>query len=128
MPVCAHIDLYYEAGGYTGKVYHCKICGYIGALIVEADEEMARAIRRITSIRRRHEADPPSATEYRHEFIPHSSKVGMNLQFVVIMLVDWKETAESLYSLWDTSKEQPMPGQRLSEQSRRMGLCGTSAA
>jgi len=34
-----------EAGGYTGKVYHCKNCDYMGALIVEADEEMARAIR-----------------------------------------------------------------------------------
>lgn len=44
-PVCGGSDLYYEAGGYTGKVYHCKICGYIGALIVEADEEMARAIK-----------------------------------------------------------------------------------
>jgi hypothetical protein len=32
-------------GGYTGKVYHCKNCDYMGALIVEADEEMARAIR-----------------------------------------------------------------------------------
>ena len=44
-PVCGGSDLYYEAGGYTGKVYHCKNCGYIGALIVEADEEMARAIK-----------------------------------------------------------------------------------
>ncbi len=44
-PVCGSTYLYYEAGGYTGKVYHCKNCGYIGALIVEADEEMARAIK-----------------------------------------------------------------------------------
>jgi rubrerythrin len=44
-PVCGSTDLYYEAGGYTGKVYHCKNCGYIGVLIVEADEEMAKAIR-----------------------------------------------------------------------------------
>lgn len=44
-PVCGSTDLYYETGGYTGKVYHCKNCGYIGALIVEADEEMAKAIK-----------------------------------------------------------------------------------
>jgi RNA polymerase subunit RPABC4/transcription elongation factor Spt4 len=44
-PVCGSADLYYEAGGYTGKLYHCKRCDYMGALIVEADEEMARAIR-----------------------------------------------------------------------------------
>jgi uncharacterized Zn finger protein (UPF0148 family) len=44
-PVCGSPDLYYEAGGYTGKIYHCKICDYIGALVVEADEEMAKAIR-----------------------------------------------------------------------------------
>ncbi|MDD1750853.1 MAG: hypothetical protein LUO89_13380 [Methanothrix sp.] len=44
-PVCGSSDLYYEAGGYTGKIYRCKICDYMGALIVEADEEMARAIK-----------------------------------------------------------------------------------
>jgi len=44
-PVCGSADLYLEAGGYTGKLYHCKNCGYVGALIVEADLEMARAIR-----------------------------------------------------------------------------------
>jgi RNA polymerase subunit RPABC4/transcription elongation factor Spt4 len=44
-PVCGSADLYLEAGGYTGKIYHCKNCDYVGALIVEADEEMARAIR-----------------------------------------------------------------------------------
>jgi len=27
------------------KIYHCKVCDYIGALVVEADEEMAKAIR-----------------------------------------------------------------------------------
>ena len=44
-PVCGSADLYYEAGGYTGKTYHCKNCDYMGPLIVEADEEMAEAIR-----------------------------------------------------------------------------------
>ena len=44
-PVCGSADLYYETGGYTGKLYRCKNCDYMGALIVEADEEMARAIR-----------------------------------------------------------------------------------
>ncbi len=44
-PVCGSSELYLEAGGYTGKLYHCKSCDYLGALIVEADEEMARAIR-----------------------------------------------------------------------------------
>ena len=45
-PVCGSSELYLEAaGGYTGKIYHCKNCDYIGALIIEADEEMARAIR-----------------------------------------------------------------------------------
>jgi hypothetical protein len=44
-PVCGSADLYYEAGGYTGKIYHCKNCDYMGALIVEADEEMAAAIK-----------------------------------------------------------------------------------
>lgn len=44
-PVCGSTELYLEAGGYTGKLYRCKSCDYLGALIVEADEEMARAIR-----------------------------------------------------------------------------------
>lgn len=44
-PVCGSSELYLEAGGYTGKIFHCKNCDYIGALLVEADGEMARAIR-----------------------------------------------------------------------------------
>ena len=44
-PVCGCSELYLEAGGYTGKIYHCKNCEYIGALLIEADGEMARAIR-----------------------------------------------------------------------------------
>ena len=44
-PVCGSSELYYETGGYVGKVYHCKNCGYVGPLVVEADEEMAEAIK-----------------------------------------------------------------------------------
>jgi transposase-like protein len=44
-PVCGSSELYLEAGGYTGKIYHCKNCDYTGALVVEADGDMARAIR-----------------------------------------------------------------------------------
>jgi len=44
-PVCGRSELYYETGGYVGKVYHCKDCGYMGALVVEADEEMIKAIK-----------------------------------------------------------------------------------
>ncbi len=44
-PVCGSSEIYYEAGGYTGKLYHCKRCGYIGALVVEADDAMIEAIR-----------------------------------------------------------------------------------
>lgn len=44
-PVCGSPELYYEAGGYTGKVYHCKKCGYIGSFVVEANEEMIETIR-----------------------------------------------------------------------------------
>ena len=44
-PVCGSCELYYETGGAIGKVYHCKDCNYIGALVVEADEEMVDAIK-----------------------------------------------------------------------------------
>lgn len=44
-PVCGSSELYYETGGYVGKVYHCKDCNYIGALVVEADDEMIKAIK-----------------------------------------------------------------------------------
>jgi len=44
-PVCGSSDIYYEAGGYAGKLYHCKRCGYVGALVVEADSAMIEAIR-----------------------------------------------------------------------------------
>jgi len=32
-------------GGYTGKIYHCKICNYMGPLVVEADSEMIKALK-----------------------------------------------------------------------------------
>jgi predicted RNA-binding Zn-ribbon protein involved in translation (DUF1610 family) len=44
-PVCGSSELYYEAGSSIGKVYHCKDCNYIGALVIEADEEMIEAIK-----------------------------------------------------------------------------------
>jgi len=44
-PVCGSSELYYEMGGSIGKVYHCKNCNYVGALVVEADEEMIEAIK-----------------------------------------------------------------------------------
>jgi hypothetical protein len=42
-PVCGNSDLYYD--GYAGAVYHCKECGYMGAFIVEGNEEMVEKIR-----------------------------------------------------------------------------------
>ncbi|NPV61548.1 MAG: hypothetical protein HPY61_02780 [Methanotrichaceae archaeon] len=44
-PVCGSSELYYEMGGYTGKIYHCKNCDYVGPLVVEADEEMIKALK-----------------------------------------------------------------------------------
>jgi hypothetical protein len=44
-PICASSNLYYELGGYTGKIYHCKNCDYIGPLVVEADQKMIEAIK-----------------------------------------------------------------------------------
>jgi hypothetical protein len=44
-PVCGSAELYYEMGGYIGKVYHCKVCDYVGPLVLEADEETAQAIK-----------------------------------------------------------------------------------
>jgi hypothetical protein len=44
-PVCGNADLYYEVGGFAGKIYHCKQCDYVGPLVVEADGNMAKAIK-----------------------------------------------------------------------------------
>lgn len=38
-PQCGSSDLYYEAGMITGKKYHCKRCDYIGAFVIEFEEE-----------------------------------------------------------------------------------------
>ncbi|HOW14430.1 hypothetical protein [Methanosarcina sp.] len=37
--------MYYEVGGYAGAVYHCKECGYVGAFVIEANEEMIEKIK-----------------------------------------------------------------------------------
>ena len=44
-PICGSAKLYYEVGGKIGFVYHCKNCGYIGSFIIEANEEMAQALK-----------------------------------------------------------------------------------
>jgi hypothetical protein len=37
-PRCRSLSIYVETGGYTGNIYHCKKCGYRGALVLEIDE------------------------------------------------------------------------------------------
>jgi len=44
-PICGSAKLYYEVGGKIGFVYHCKNCGYVGSLIVEANEEMVQVLK-----------------------------------------------------------------------------------
>jgi tRNA(Ile2) C34 agmatinyltransferase TiaS len=38
-PRCRSLSIYVESGGYTGNIYHCKKCGYRGALVLEIDED-----------------------------------------------------------------------------------------
>ncbi|UUX93070.1 TFIIB-type zinc ribbon-containing protein [Methanoplanus endosymbiosus] len=38
-PDCNSTNIYIPAGGYTGNYYHCKDCGYEGALVIEYDDE-----------------------------------------------------------------------------------------
>jgi uncharacterized Zn finger protein len=44
-PICGSADLYYEAGGSIGFVYHCKNCGHVSSFVVDANTEMAQTIR-----------------------------------------------------------------------------------
>ncbi len=37
--MCGSTDLYFETGGITGYVYHCKNCDYIGAFVIEEEIE-----------------------------------------------------------------------------------------
>jgi hypothetical protein len=52
-PTCGSPDLYYEAGGVEG-LYHCKYCSYIGSFVIDANEEMARLIRKEYDSEARH--------------------------------------------------------------------------
>jgi len=48
-PECNSTDLYYEIGGITGFIYHCKRCDYIGALVIEEEideDELESMIRK----------------------------------------------------------------------------------
>jgi len=49
-PICGNADLYYEVGGYTGTLYHCKECGYIGVFVIEANKEMIEKSRKTISV------------------------------------------------------------------------------
>ena len=44
-PRCDSTNIYIPIGGYTGNYYHCKDCGYEGALVIEyecEDEDFSR--------------------------------------------------------------------------------------
>jgi DNA-directed RNA polymerase subunit M/transcription elongation factor TFIIS len=45
-PECNSTDLYYEIGGITGFIYHCKRCNYMGPLVIEEefDEDELRSM------------------------------------------------------------------------------------
>lgn len=38
-PVCNSTEVWAITGGYTGRIYQCKRCGYRGALVIEYNEE-----------------------------------------------------------------------------------------
>jgi len=38
-PACGSRDIYPLVGGCIGQVYHCKVCGYRGSLVVECDRD-----------------------------------------------------------------------------------------
>ena len=38
-PNCGSPEIYVETGGMTGNIYHCKKCGYRGALVVEIEKD-----------------------------------------------------------------------------------------
>lgn len=44
-PVCGGDDLHYFLGGAGGWQYQCKGCDYVGAYVIEGDEETARVLR-----------------------------------------------------------------------------------
>jgi hypothetical protein len=45
-PECNSTDMYYEMGGITGIIYHCKRCNYMGPLVIEEeiDEDELQAM------------------------------------------------------------------------------------
>ncbi|MHC1596766.1 MAG: hypothetical protein ACXQT3_00460 [Methermicoccaceae archaeon] len=45
-PVCGSAEVYEVAGGYVGNIYRCKRCGYSGALVIEANEKLARELEK----------------------------------------------------------------------------------
>lgn len=45
-PICGRSDLFYEMGAVIGMIYHCNNCNYVGPLIVEANEEMIKELKK----------------------------------------------------------------------------------
>lgn len=39
-PMCSSADIFYENALLTGYQYHCKKCGYVGALVLEEDYDI----------------------------------------------------------------------------------------
>ncbi len=43
-PKCGSSEIDFYAGALTG-VYHCKRCGYVGAIIIEEDDPLSKEKR-----------------------------------------------------------------------------------
>jgi len=37
--MCGGTSVIYKTGGYGGMIYRCKDCGYMGAFVVEVDDD-----------------------------------------------------------------------------------------
>jgi rubredoxin len=44
-PLCGSTSVTYKTGGYGGMIYRCKECGYMGAFVVEVDDEPENVIQ-----------------------------------------------------------------------------------
>jgi transposase-like protein len=74
-PVCGSSEIYLETGGYVGKVYHCKDGNYMGALGVEADNEMVEAIKEGYGRRRRERVMRCSPNPVRSDSSSQAQKI-----------------------------------------------------
>jgi ribosomal protein L37AE/L43A len=82
-PLCGSTSVTYKTGGYGGMIYRCKECGYMGAFVVEVDDDTEDAIQAAELSEERFQAPEAGGEKFQ---VPLWVKI-LAVLFVIVVIL-----------------------------------------